>query len=151
MSMIRRGAVALAALAALGTSAGFVVAAETASAAPTVVTYTSQERTAVLEAPGLVAYGFNLYQPSVFAPGYRLAATATELCLTGPRGKLCTWRITQTGRVPSELTGNAVVGPFGQAGNITGGTGSWRGAKGVFRAPNLIPGSASVTLVFSTP
>ena len=43
MNIIRKGAVALAALAALGTSAGFVVAAETASAAPAVVTYTSQE------------------------------------------------------------------------------------------------------------
>ena len=105
MNIIRKGAVALAALAALGTSAGFVVAAETASAAPTVVTYTSQERTAVLEAPGLVAYGFNLYQPSVIAPGYRLAATATELCLTGPRGKLCTWRITGSGCRPSRADG----------------------------------------------
>ena len=151
MNIIRKGAVALAALAAMGTTAGFVAAAETASVAPVVVNYTSHETTAVLEAPGLVAYGFTLYQPSVFAPGYRLAATATELCLTGPRGKLCTWRITTTGPRPAELTGNAVVGPFGQAGNITGGTDGWRGAKGVFRAPNLIPGSASVTLAFSTP
>ena len=151
MNILRKGAVALAAMAALGTTAGFAVAAESASAATQVVNYTSQERTAVSLAPGLTAYTFNLYQPSILPPGYRVAATASELCLVGPRGKLCTWRITTTGPRPAELTGNAVVGPFGQAGNITGGTDGWRGAKGVFRAPNLIPGSASVTLAFSTP
>lgn len=151
MNILRRGAVALAALAALGTSAGFVVAAETASAAPTVVTYTSQEVAAVAIAPNVVAYTFDLYQPSPVAPGFRLAATDAYLCVQGPRVKACTWRLTQTGPRPSELNGNLVVGPVGQIGSILGGTSGWRGAKGVFRAINLVPHVQSDTFAFSTP
>lgn len=151
MSIFRKGAVALAAVAALGTTAGFAVAATAASAAPAVIGYTAQEVSAVAEAPNVVAYGFNMYQPSLTPPGYRLAATATELCVVGLKGKLCDWRLTSTGVGHPELVGTAAVGPFGQAGAITGGTGAWHGAKGVFRAINLIPGASTDTFVFTTP
>ena len=153
MNILRKGAVALAAMAAMGTTAG-VVAAETASASTSqVITAIAQETTAQLVAPNVVSYTFNLYQPSVVAPGYRLYATATELCAVrlGSPTKLCNWRITKAGvGVEPTLTGNNVAGPSGGIGAITGGTGAWRGARGIFRAPNLIPGAASVTLAFST-
>lgn len=151
MNILRKGAVALAAVAAMGTTAGFVAAAETASAAPVVVNYTAQEVAAAVIAPNVVAYTFDLYQPSPFAPGYRLAATDAYLCVQGPRVRACTWRLTQTGPRPSELNGNLVVGPIGQIGSINGGTGAWRGAKGIFRAINLVPHVQTDTFAFSTP
>ena len=152
MNIIRKGAVALAAVAALGTGAGLAVAAQSASASGvSAFAATAQLTSARVIAPNVDAYTFNEYIPSVVAPGYRLYATLSELCVVGARGAACNWRLTQANLPRAELTGNALIGGKGQVGNITGGTGPWLGARGIFRGINLVPGVQTDTFVFSTP
>lgn len=154
MNIFKRVAIAGAAVATLGTTVGLVTAAEASAAPPTVITATSVETSATFLAPGLEALTFNLYQPSVISPGFRLAATVGELCLVGRLGNsACNWRLTSTSVGHPELTGNAVIPArgLGQAGRITGGTLGWRRASGVFKSVNIAPNVASNTYVFSTP
>jgi hypothetical protein len=150
MNILKRGAIALAAFATLGTTIGLVTAASASAQPPVVITTTSLETSAVFLAPNVEALSFNEYQPSVTPPGYKLVATVSELCLVGPVRAVCNWRLTQTGLLPNTLTGNAVIGLSGQAGLITGGTRAWRGARGVFRAINLAPNVSTDTWVFTT-
>lgn len=154
MNIFKRGAIALAAFATLGTTVGLVTAASASAQPPTVIQATSVETSATFLAPGLEALTFNLYQPSVVPPGFRLSANVTELCLVGRLGNaVCNWRLTSTGIGHPQLTGNAVIPRigFGQAGRITGGTLGWRRASGVFRSLNIAPNVASNTYVFTTP
>jgi hypothetical protein len=156
MNIFKRGAIALAALAMAGTTAGLVTAQAASAAPPTVITATSVETSATFLAPGLEALTFNLYQPSVVPPGFRLFASVSELCLVGPLGNArCNWRLTTNAPplLQQQLRGNAVIPRigFGQAGAITGGTRGWTGARGVFRSLNIAPNVASNTYVFSTP
>jgi hypothetical protein len=156
MNIFKRGAIALSAFAMVGTTAGLITASSASAQPPVVIQATSVETSATFLAPGLEALTFNLYQPSVVPPGFRLFASVSELCLVGRLGNAaCNWRLTTNAPpiLSEQLTGNAVIPRigFGQAGRITGGTKGWRGARGVFRSLNIAPNVASNTYVFSTP
>lgn len=153
MHIFRKMAVAAALVAGIGVPAGLMAASSASAAGPFVISATSLETSAHFVAPNVEALTFNLYQPSVLPPGFRLYATVGELCLVGVHGSVCNWRLTTNAPplLQTELVGNAVIGPKGQAGNITGGTRAWRGARGIVRDINIAPNVASATYVFSTP
>jgi hypothetical protein len=151
MNFLRRGVIALTVMATAGTGLGIAAATSASAQPPTVITTTSVQTSATFLAPNVEAFTFNEYQPSVLPPGFRLAATISELCLVGPIRSLCNWRYTSTALLHPQLRGNAIKGPSGQAGTIQGGTGIWRGARGVFRAVNIAPFTSSDTFVFTTP
>jgi hypothetical protein len=154
VNIFKRGAIALAGLAMAGTTFGLVTASSASAAGPFVVTATQVEVSDVSIAPNVTVQTFNEYQPSVLPPGFTLFATVSALCLTGPRGNsACTWRLTTNAPpiLSKQLRGNLVIGPKGQAGNITGGTKTWFGARGITRSINLAPAVSSATWVFTTP
>jgi hypothetical protein len=155
MNIFRRAAIGVAALAMAGTTLGLVTASSASAAGPFVEQSTTVETSANFIAPNVEVLTFNNYQPSVLPPGFRLWSQTTELCLVGPLRSVCTWRLTTNAPplLSKQLRGNAVIPRigFGQRGLITGGTKSWFGARGVFRAVSLAPNVSADTWVFTTP
>ena len=166
-SILRRGALALTALAMAGTGAG-VLAASSASAAPPVRHVVNQ--TAVTTrvqniSPRVSVISSLDYASSPAAPGFTLAGRTTEVCVTVPHLTppnpntilaVCTWRETS---VPptfpaTSLSGNAFLTGVGQVGRITSGTGHNAGAFAFplsFRSVNIAPRVATDSFTFFTP
>ena len=151
MNIFRRGLLGLAVLGTAGAGIGVGLAATASASTSQVISTTSELVSNVVVAPNVHAFVLFDYQPSLGAPGFRLFATTTELCVVGGGRVACNWRLTSTGPGNPELTGNAVSTFNGGIGAITGGTGIWRGAKGIDRSINIAPGVDSNTYAFSTP
>jgi hypothetical protein len=151
MNMLKRGLLGLAIVGGLGSVAGVVTAAEASAQAPQVVSSTSVLVAQSVPAPGILSQTYYNYQPQVAAPGFKLTSTTSELCLTGGPRIVCNFRVSEVGAIKATLVGNAHLTSTGQQGTITGGSGAWHGAKGVFTDANLAPHVATSTLVFTTP
>ena len=157
MNRIRKGLIGLAILGSAGGVASAVGVGAASAAAPQVFSATGQLVQNIAIAPGITEHNYNLYQSQVTAPGFKLVATESQICVTGARGNTaCTYRLTTVaapGSPSKQLIGTEVFGPasVGQVGSITGGTGSWARAKGIVQTRNLVPNVASNSFVFSTP
>lgn len=156
MNILKKGALALTALGIAGTGVGVGLATAASASPPQTFSATAQLVSNVAIAPGIVEHNWNLYQPSVLAPGFKLAATESQICISGPRGgTACTFRLTTVGppALSNQLIGTEVFAAAntGEVGAITGGTNHWRGARGIVRTSNLVPNVQNASFVFSTP
>jgi hypothetical protein len=167
VNIFKRGAIALAAVAAIATPAA-LLASSGASAAPpvrhvlagTVITTRVQQIT-----PRVSVISSADYAASPTAPGFALAGLTTEVCVTIPHVMppapttplaVCSW---QTTFLPlslprTTLSGNAVETGVGQVGRITAGTGAYAGAFSFplsFRSTNIAPRTAADSWTFFTP